>query len=332
MALRFMDGCDWAGSKTDIAMKWDSVVFPAVKTGGRTNPSGRHYVLDGWPAVLKSLDQQQTWIAGCGFYANTTTTPGTGGRMLIEFRDAGTRQMSIDVDAGKIRVLRGSTVLASATQPLVGQQWYYVEFKATIDATNGSYEVRLNGATILSATGVNTQNTANAWADEVGFGGDGTTEGDDFYICDGTGAKNNDFLGDVEVVTLMPAGAGNYSMYTPSAGANWENVDEIPADGDTTYNASSTAGDKDTFAVDTYSATGTPLAVQVNMMHRKDDAGSRTARLVLRSGAADYAGANETVLDTYKVAFSVWETDPADSADWTTAKINAAEYGYETVA
>ena len=331
MALRFMDGCDWAGSRSDIGMKWDAIVYPNVLNGGRTNPSGKSYQTDGWPAVKKILDAQATWIAGRGFYANTTGTPTSGGRMIIEFLDSGTRQLGLEVSNGALRVLRGSTVLATSSYTLQGQQWYYIELKATIHGSAGSYEVRVNRQTVLSATGVNTQNTANASANEVGFGGDGTSWGDDFYICDATGTRNNDFLGDVEVVTLMPAGAGNYAQWTPLSGANWENVDEIPQDGDTSYNYSATAGQKDTFGAQTYSATGTPLGLQVNLIHRKDDAGSRTIRTLLRSGGADYSGTSESVLDSYSHAFDVWETDPADSADWTDTKINAAEYGYEMV-
>src|SRR6185437_13665423 len=53
--------------------------------------------------------------------------------------------------------------------------------------------------------------------------------------------------GDLRVECVMPNGPGAHTQFTPSAGANWQNVDEVPPDDDTTHNDSSTAGQLDTF-------------------------------------------------------------------------------------
>lgn len=86
---------------------------------------------------------------------------------------------------------------------------------------------------------------------------------DDVYLLDGvpadTGVQgpdgllyNNDFLGDVHVEALYPTAAGrtqttDNTPWTPSAGANWQNVDDHPPDEDVTYNSAEAAGQRDTY-------------------------------------------------------------------------------------
>ena len=125
---------------------------------------------------------------------------------------------------------------------------------------------------------------------------------DDVYVCDTSGSRNNDFLGDVKVVTLRPNADTAQADFTPSAGSvHYSLVAEAPDDdGDATYVESGTVGHKDLYGYQ--DLTGTPaaiMAVQLATVARKDDAGSRSLRAVLKSGATTANGATRVLGTSY---------------------------------
>ena len=67
---------------------------------------------------------------------------------------------------------------------------------------------------------------------------------DDIYVADSSGTFNNDLLGDIRIDNVHPNGAGNYTQFTPSAGANYECVDDNPYDA-ANYVSHITLGEKD---------------------------------------------------------------------------------------
>jgi len=151
-------------------------------------------------------------------------------------------------------------------------------------------------------------------------------------VLDGSGAVNNDFLGDTKSETLRPTGAGTATGWTPSTGSNWQNVDDTAPNDDADYNSTSTAGATDTFALGDLATTPAAIyGVQACVEIRKDDAGSRSAALVLRSGGTAYVGATQSVLDAYTVLREIWEADPATGLPWTAAAVNNLEVGYRLI-
>jgi hypothetical protein len=85
--------------------------------------------------------------------------------------------------------------------------------------------------------------------------------------------------------------------------------------------------------VDRYTYPAVPAsaiyAAAVNLRAEKDDAGARSIRAQVKSGAtiADN-GTDLPLSDGSYVGFqSVFETDPNTSAQWTVANLNAAEAG-----
>ena len=80
---------------------------------------------------------------------------------------------------------------------------------------------------------------------------------------------------------------------------------------------------------------GTPaaiMAVQVATVARKDDAGSRSLRALIRSGATTANGATRVLGTSYALYDDRFETDPATGAAWTKAGVDALEAGVEVVA
>lgn len=183
----------------------------------------------------------------------------------------------------------------------------------------------------------NTQATGNATANQI-FVGTNNNPGngihdyiDDLWICDGQPGLTG-YQGDCSVKALLPTGAGaTTQLAATGAASNYAAVNEATQNGDTSYVASATAGQEDTYAMADLSATVAAVkGLQTVLVARKDDAGPRTVAPVLRPGGAggsDQVGASVPLVASYAMQLQVWETNPATSAPWTPADVTAAEVG-----
>ncbi len=217
----------------------------------------------------------------------------------------------------------------------------YVEIKCTISATVGTCECRLDEVVILSLTGLNNKDPGTPPSDvppatfsQLRIG---TGHYDDFYVNDTGGGVDNDYWGDVRMQTLLVGGAGSLAQLTPNgAAANWQCVDEAPPDGDTTYNAGSTAGLKDRFAFG--NLLGVPTSIKtlwVNTRARKDDATTRSfAPAIIGSNGTAQNGATKLLSTGYVTDRQQFRLDPDTGLVWTPAGIDDAqtEVGYEIIA
>ena len=253
----------------------------------------------------------------------------------------------VNGNIGNLKVERGDNVtLAQTTNvPIVVGRWYYIEFKATIHDTTGSYEVRIDGVphSQLTASGVDTKNSANASADRIYFGSRNTFFTgtgfylDDVYIFDGTGsAPKNNFIGDVNVVGLLPNGNGNSSQFLGSdadSTNNYQLVDENPPNDDTDYVEASTVGYKDTYTYqDLTGSSGTVYGVSAAPYARKTDSGARKIRTLARLSSTEIDNGTDLVLGTSYVYYnSIFETKPGGGA-WAITDVNNAEFGHTIAA
>jgi hypothetical protein len=334
MALRFVDSCGDHYSTAQPGRKWNITSGPGTVQagGGRRGTNGLS--LANTVIFGKVLDAQATWIVGMSLKLATMATFGTG--TLIALYDNATEQMSLRMDAaGHLIASRaGATLGTSVAVFTVGE--HYLEFKVLISDTVGTYEIRLDGVNVLSGSAADTKNTANATADTIRFGDsflNSTPVMDDVYICDGTGARNNNFLGDVRVDCLFPSGAGANTGLTPNTGTNFGAVDETTANDDTDYVSSAVVGTKDTYAFGDLSHNPVSVfGVQVVMTAKKDDAGARSIASVTRSAGADTDGASQAVSTAYTMYREIIEQNPNGPADWTKTTVNAAEWGAKVAA
>jgi len=334
MSLRLLESFDWSTTASQYNMKYQSTVVPGSIVAGRTGNCIRD---NNWQIILTRKD---TWIVG---FAAKLRLAG-GNVNMCWLCDANSPQIRVDFNGitGVVSIFRGGTFLGVGAVflgstvtplPMMINQWYHVQVKVVIaNGVAGSVEVRINGLTALNLLGIDTQATANAWADQYYFG-TGWLDTDDLWLCDGDGAAPyNDFLGDLAIHNLRPNGVGDLSAWAPSAGANWQCVDEIPPDLDVTYVASAVVGNIDTYNFEDIGLPGTVRGVQVNVLARKDDAGVRTLRPVYRQGGANFVGVNDTLNITYKTTRMVMQVDPATGADWLPADVDSAQFGEELTA
>lgn len=330
MALEFMDGFD---TTTTIAHRYglENSTDRAIAAGGRT---GNRLRLGGnslGGAVTRALSATAKKVVGAAVYF--TLPPANAQQGFMVFREGATIHLDLRyTTAGALYVTRAGTTLGSiSSQTLAVNSWHYIEFMADIHDSTGAYEVRVNGVTWLSGTGADTRNGGTGVINTLRLhcGGDFGSYGllfDDLYVDTTT------FHGDVKVEVIRPNGAGASTNFTPSAGSNFQNVDDADPNDDTDYNASSTAGHKDTFTLDDLATTaGSVIGIQSVSRWRKDDAGSRTARPVIRSGGTDYPGTTIGMTDSYLTDLQVRETDPATSSPFSIAGVNALQAGYELV-
>lgn len=336
MALRFMDGFDHMGT-SDVALltKWASAAgaeapaTAAARTGthGLSMGSGSSFL------ISKVLPASGGFVVGVAVRAagvwSTTSN-------FLEIREGTTVHLALSSDAsGHTVVKRDTTTLATGTTVKALNTWYYIEFKGVIHDTTGSYELRIDGVTELSASSVDTRNAgATGQWDRLYVGT--LLQMDDLYVCDLSGASHNDFLGVCKVETLYPqtdaVAAGSNAGLTPSTGTDHGALVDEAAPNTTDYNASATVGAKDTYQYPSLSLTGAVLGVQTNLYVAKSDAGARSVCAVVRSGGTDYDGATVSPSTTFGYLSEVRAVNPATSAAWTTAEVNALEAGMKVTA
>jgi hypothetical protein len=236
--------------------------------------------------------------------------------------------------AGEIYILSGVTPIDTSIESVTyGNTWHHLEAKIFFDNTTGTYDIKLNGSTILSGGPVDTLGSNDANVDYVAFSN--TFELiDDLYVLNTDGSINNDFLGvDTRIKLLLPNADGTHTDWTPSTGVDhYAVVDENP-ETLSDYVSSGTLNEIDTFDFPNLSVTSVyAVKAGANMMNASG--GVRDVRFKAISGVTtddaptigvSYDDAMEQVIE------NIWEADPNTAAAWTVANFNLAEFGLEVM-
>ena len=353
MALLWFDGFESYGDTlSDLANAYrNSPVFADVyvspgdtaidATGGRRSSRGLRINKSDSNINLELASSYTSMVIGYSLYQQQNQTVAYfATEPFLKILDGTTIHLRFHLLDGEILVYNGAGTLlgTSVGFGMVYDVSRYFEVKFTIDNSAGSVVIRSNEVEILSLSSVDTQNSANANFNHIFIGGlynDVDVIYDDFYICDLTGgAPCNDFLGDVRVDVLRPNGAGTYTDFAPSAGSNYQNVDEDYSDDDSTYNDGASVADQDSYALgDLPAPSGTTIyGVKSQITVRKTDAGAMEAKLLTRVGTTDDLGDAITLGDTFSTHPKIFVENPDDSAAWEDADVNGMEVGVEITA
>jgi len=328
----FLDGFDYL-TAANFNLKWDSFSGAALQTGifgvGKATTLG---------TGTKTLGSNfVTGFNGWHFY----TGPG-GAQVIHRWRDAGTDQVTLNLDATlALFFTRAGTTIGSVGAPstrLVANTWYWIETQVKIDATTGIASVNVNGNSVLSQSGLNTKNTANAFFNQlvVTSGGSGQ-QGDSYHFWDGTVSSGNDpsalGYGEHVIDSKLPNAVGSNSAWTPNgAGNNFTKVNEANEDGDTTYVSTNVAANVDSYGFANVTvSTGTIGIIAINTIDRIDDAGPHTFDHFTLSAGSTHLSGGITPGATYVNHQSFVVVDPNTGAAWTIAGRNAAEFGYKFI-
>jgi hypothetical protein len=345
MSLRFMDSFD-AYATVDLPKKWTAnqtgtagAITVGAANGRRSTNGARFTSATGTGGtecrLVLTLDDQPTWITGMALRFSALPTVDS---LIAQWFDTSTTQVELwALTNGTLRATCNGAVLGTTTFALSAAAYYYVEWAVTIHASTGSVTIRVNADPKLTLTGINTQNTANAFANTLRWGCDTrwnntqTLDLDDVYVCDGTGAAPlNTFLGDCRCDGMTPNGDTGFAQWTPSAGTvHWDLVND-PAPNVTDYISSSTVGQLDVFQMQNVAVTPSLIyGMQLSACALKSDAGARSIKLLVSSNSVVATSAPLPLSTSQIYVRALQLTDPNTGGPWTPSTVNSALGGVE---
>ena len=243
--------------------------------------------------------------------------------------------MNVVVTTGELEVYRDESFLGFTTGlNLVADTWYYMQFKVKCHQTLGEYELKVGNVTVLSDTGIDTDPASAGYNNKIlfgklGWGGNYPMYIDDLSILDSTGSINNDFLGISKIVVMRPDGDDTANWGTVSPGPNhYEAVNEVTADGDTSYVEEGTVNVTDLYDYGSVPAIGDIWGIQVNTNCRESDATSFSLVTPVESNSVQYDDAAQPVkaID-YTTISRILETDPDTGNYWVMGNLNTTKFG-----
>ena len=341
MALLVVEGFEGFGATTGAAPQPAGALarqYTVANEAGMDIETGR---LSGYSCEFGSttcsmktetLTTDDTLIVGFAVKVSVLDNP-----TFLKFYDGVTVGIQlIGTPTGQLSIYLGGGLLGTSGVVMAVGNWYYVEVKVKCNNATGTYEVRVGGANILSDSGVDTRLGAHDYHDSMFFGmsfGLGTVAYDDIYICDSTGAQNNTFLGNSRIVAIAPDGDDSAGWNTASgASDHYLDVDENPADDDTSYVEDNTTGHKDLYDYAAMPGSlGNIRGLVVKTTCRETDASNFDIIMPIKSNITETDDAPQAIGTTsYVTKIRISELDPDTSAAWLEAGVNAAKFGVKT--
>lgn len=242
---------------------------------------------------------------------------------------------------GKFTIYRGTTPLGTTSVGISQGVASFFELKVTLgDGITGSADIELDGENVLHLSGIDTTNGGTTW-DEFRWGNLGITGAggvqtcliyiDDFHLLDGSGGVDDDFWGNAPITAYRMNANGARSQWTPLASTNVSQIDEVLADGDTSYNSSATLNAVDAFASENV-VTAAPIKGAQLVVEARTASGSASVKLGYAIGGTDYLGDALTLSSSYAFKCAPVSRNPATGAVWASAVLNAAEKLYKKTA
>lgn len=325
------------GAATDpiahlASMGWTTSGSGSIST---SSPGGRGAGSNGatWTNLALWPTTETTFTIGVAVYCPSN---GATNQRLLNCGNASGFQWTVYLDAGnrRLRICTGDdagTLATTSIGSFTYSTWFYVEVKITV-GNSASYELKINGSTLLSGTG-DTQGQGTSAVTNVGVTGMGIPVGyvSDIYICDGTGSIRNTFLGDVRSIALVPD-SDEETGWTPSTGTDhYPLVDEATPNGDTDYVIAASSGLVDRYGYEDVNALSVVYGVDHRMMARKTDAGAASIQSNAFIDGSVYQGSPAALSTTYAWYRRLMVQNPDSSADWTPGEVNASTFGPESV-
>lgn len=155
---------------------------------------------------------------------------------------------------------------------------------------------------------------------------------DDLVVWDDSGSEFTGQLGVHRMSVQTVDADGVTNNFTPSAGSNFQNVDETSPNSDTDYNEGITATNKDQYGVVAMALNPTIInGVNVKSFVKNPDVGTKTFREIAYHGGSTANGTTHTALTAYSTFESFFYQNPSTSAAWAQSEVGAMEIGLEIV-
>lgn len=349
MSLIGFDGFDHYAGNADFVTRQGNLTWSNGGTGVTTFSTSTRFGVGKCAAVSNlGFPVGNTYVLMSTGYVGVAVkaTPGIfGGNFIISAIDSfhGAKHASAGFNASNgapfIVDKNGTTVTTGTVGSIPSNTWGYLEARFTIGHGGvGIVTVRWNGINVCQNTTADFWNTSGGGTQSFnrfelnpqGLNMSGFI--DDTYVNDNnTDAgtyPNNSFNGDVSVTPLY-AIADNSVTWTPLTGSNYQMIDDITFDGDTTYNTTAAASSEDLFSFASLpSYISGVIAVQLVGAFREDAPGVRTLSQHISSSGTDVTGASRVLNTGYSYWSDFWTLDPHTGVNWTLTAVNNVLAGY----
>ena len=221
------------------------------------------------------------------------------------------------------------------------------EVQFLVDNAAGLLDVLLNGVSVISDSGIDTQPGASDCVDSMRIGNvRGATQRskdfDDVAINDTSGSYNNSWCGPGAIlgcVSIDDGTTNEFSRFPDTGEANWEDVDERPPNDDTDYVFATAVEQDELYDVTSMETThGVPRATQVRavawwMYHKLVYNGDgEIAPLHVQLGSLQQMPAIACTEIAYAYAFGIREENSITSAEFNAGDIDDSEFGFRSKA
>ena len=313
-----------------------SIVSSPTISGGycyRCNPTT---TASGWvqfgDADLTAISLNGTLWARCRFrYA---AKPSADDEPIIRFGGvSGTTKLEIRItSAGTLAAYdRTDTIITTGSTVLAADTTYIIAVRCD-DSATGAWEVKINGVSEISGT--NDLSTSDHSA--VRFGKTNRNDETVDFFFDDIQLNSTAYPDNGTVARKDASADGTYTAWTIGAGAgsDWENIDDVPHDSDTTYLLSTaSAGDAQTADIETNSSAGinpsTISAAKAVVAMKRTGAANGIIQVRLRSASTDSDSGDIATSSVYQGLALMAETDPATAVAWTASGLDTVEVGAE---
>ena len=224
---------------------------------------------------------------------------------------------------------------------LYPEVWYLVELHIKIDGSVGVVEAKIDGKTTLEIdytgnTGTGSVTSIKFWMTSDGYLGETSYAWfDDIAMNNTAGAVDNSWAGEGKIIVMKPNADSTPLELTPSAAVDhYTLVDDVPADGDTTYVEGSVIDEEDMYGLTPSGLVDVDInRVWTEARTRKTTAMDGMVALITKAaGGAEVSGGDVELLTTYSVKVLGAEEveNPVDAAAWEVADIDLIEIGPRT--
>jgi hypothetical protein len=280
-------------SLATLGYKWSEVQGSISLVDGRTNSAirfsgGGSYLGGPQPSAATEADRYTTSRA---IRVSTFASGSVVLQRWYENNGSLTRIQELRLEAdGTLGFYKGAILIAeTAAGVFPFDSWVWLDDRFTLYDSGGASPdavqgIRVGGVDVLNYFSTGTDNRENVvgWAHYVQWGNveaDGNTVTVDVDDCTWQVAGNaftstppvypSNWL---RIGMLSPSGAGfSTQLAVTGAPANWQAVDDIPPDGDTSYVSTATVGDRDFYTLSP-AFPGTIEEVLFNAAHRWESA------------------------------------------------------------
>lgn len=252
------------------------------------------------------------------------------------------------------RPLGNGTWETLASTPIPAQfatsgTWFHIGITHKIDATAGFLSVYIDGVQVLNLVGDtrpsrwtgSAQAFATTTAFVLGAGAQSSSGSQGFQTAYIDDLFVDSIVGETDTVVparrfgvIFPTGVGEDNAWTPQGSANnWENVDDNPHDGDSSYNKALAVDLRDTFVFGDFTVPDDHQIVAIipSPFAKRLDSEIDHLLSVHAWDGVQYGDSDDISMSmSYSSPIFGRLTLQPDGAQWSQADLNAMEFGYRS--